>query len=76
MQYYRCKCGNAAAWSSMGISACTTCSKCGSDLAQSPEGHAETPVPHEYVVKYDHNTGAPYDVCRWCWKRKSEIEKE
>ena len=74
MQFYRCKCGNATAWSSMGIHACTTCKKCGSDLANGPEGHAETPPPHEYAVEYDENTGAPYGICRVCLKTRAKIE--
>lgn len=74
MQYYRCKCGDSTAWSSMGVSACTTCKKCGSDLAQSPGGHAETPAPHEYVTKYDQDTGTPYERCSRCMDRRTEIE--
>lgn len=73
MQYYRCKCGNSTAWTSMGVPGCTSCSKCGSDLAQGPEGHGEV-EPHTFVTKYDQNTGAPYEVCRQCMRRKSDLE--
>ena len=75
MQYYRCKCGNATAWTSMGVPGCTRCSKCGSDLAQGPEGHSDKPDDHAYVTKYDQNTGAPYEVCRTCYKRRSDLEE-
>lgn len=75
MQYYRCKCGSVTAWTSMGVAPCTSCKKCGSDLAQGPEGHAESPAPHEYVTRYDQTTGKPYEVCSVCMGKKEEIEK-
>ena len=73
MQYYRCKCGNAKAWTSMGVPGCVRCSKCGSDLAQSPQGHSDKPDEHDFVTKYDQNTGEPYDVCRRCMARRDEL---
>lgn len=73
MQYYRCKCGETASWSSMGVARCERCSKCGSDLALGPDGHLE-PVSHEYVTKYDQNTGVPYEVCRGCLQRRTDVE--
>ena len=75
MQYYRCKCGKSEAWTSMGVSECATCKHCGSDLAMGPEGHAETPAPHEYVAKYNEDTGIPYEVCRRCLRRRVDLEK-
>ena len=75
MQYYRCKCGNATAWTSMGVPECSRCSKCGSDLAQSPAGHSE-PTPHEFTTRYDHHTGAPYDVCKTCHRLRSELAED
>jgi hypothetical protein len=74
MQYYRCKCGKMTAWTTMGVHACTKCPKCGSDLAQGPESHSE-PEPHEYVTKYDVNTGVPYEICQTCHRRRLELEK-
>lgn len=65
MQSYRCKCGNLLASTSMGVAACTRCGKCGSNLAQGPKLHAD-PEPHEWVTKYDQNTGAPYERCSKC----------
>lgn len=72
MQFYRCKCGNATSWTSMGVPACMACDECGSSLAQSPGGHADT-KPHDYVVRYEHNTGRPYEMCRVCMRRRDEI---
>jgi len=73
MQYYRCKCGKTKAWTSMGVPLCSSCKHCGSDLAQSPESHGD-PEPHEYVTKYDPDTGVPYERCRLCLHKRSEIE--
>lgn len=46
MIFYRCKCGKSTAHSSMGVSACDTCDKCGSTLATGPNSHQE-PKPHD-----------------------------
>ena len=75
MQYYRCRCGHSQAWGSMGPASCARCPKCGSDLALGPSGHSE-PKPHEYVTKYDPNTGAPYEVCTLCFRKRAELESE
>src|SRR5580704_17943202 len=75
MQYYRCKCGDHTAWTSMGVPSCVTCKKCGSDLAQSPDGHSD-PEPHSYKTKYNENTGEPYEICSYCMNKRSEIEAE
>jgi hypothetical protein len=59
----------------MGVAACIRCSTCGSDLAQAPDLHTE-PVPqHDYVTKFDQNTGEPYQVCRRCFQRQDEEEE-
>lgn len=73
MQYYRCKCGGSESWTSMGVSACSRCGRCGSDLAQGPTTHSD-PAPHEFVTKYDTNTGAPYERCRQCSRLKTDLE--
>jgi hypothetical protein len=72
MQYYRCKCGNATAYGSMGPAPCTRCSKCGSDLALGPSGHSE-PDAHTFVTRFDPTNGDPYEVCKRCMRRKSEL---
>lgn len=74
MQTYRCKCGEVTSWTSMGVPACVRCPKCGSDLAPGPNSHRD-PAPHDFVVKYDQNTGAPYDICKNCLRRRAELEK-
>jgi hypothetical protein len=53
----------------MGVSPCSRCDKCGSDFAQGPNEHEE-PALHEYVTKYDQNTGKPYEICRRCMEHK------
>lgn len=75
MQYYRCKCGNATAWTSMGVPSCSRCAKCGSDLAQSPSGHSE-PEAHKFKTMYDQHTGVPYEVCTLCHCRRSELVED
>jgi hypothetical protein len=75
MKYYRCKCGKATAWSSMGVYSCVSCRDCGTTLAQSPSGHTE-PKPHEYVTRYDEITGKPYERCQRCFQTRAEIESE
>ena len=67
MQYYRCKCGKREAWSSMGVRDCQGCSECGTTLAQHPDYHKDT-APHEWVKRYNQNTGKPYMVCENCMK--------
>jgi hypothetical protein len=59
----------------MGVPACSSCNHCGSDFAQSPEGHSE-PDPHEYVIRYNELTGVAYELCMRCMKKRSEIEEE
>jgi hypothetical protein len=47
MIFYRCKCGQASAWSSMGVAACDVCPACGSTLGAGPHSHPE-PVAHDF----------------------------
>ena len=58
----------------MGVPQCVRCSACGSDFAQGPDQHSD-PEPHDYVTKYDQNTGDPYQVCRRCFARQDEEEE-
>lgn len=76
MQNYRCKCGECWAYTSMGVSPCARCSKCGSDLAQGPTLHQE-PKPHHvmaFPVETDDGKGT-LSRCWWCQKKLSQIEK-
>src|SRR5580700_10927309 len=74
MMFYRCKCGFSQAHTSMGVPACSRCPKCGSDLAPGPNVHSE-PEPHEFVTKYDQNTGAPYQRCKRCFRTQAELDE-
>lgn len=48
MLFYRCKCGNAKAWTSMEVPRCSTCPCCGSTLATGPD-HPPA-EPHDWVT--------------------------
>jgi len=69
MQHYRCKCGEATAFGSMPPTDCQGCDKCNTTYAQSPEGHSE-PKAHEWITKYNQNTGEAYEVCDKCYTKK------
>lgn len=75
MIFYRCKCGKAKCWSSMGPTRCFKCDECGSDLASGPENHRE-PLPHEFVetkVTTDYGEKT-LTRCSHCMKTKAQIE--
>jgi hypothetical protein len=76
MQYYRCKCGSAQSWTSMGVSRCSKCSTCGSDLAQSPDSHRD-PEPHSFVAgDVETDAGpAPLSRCQWCGYTRKQLAK-
>lgn len=67
MQYYRCKCGKSESWGSMPPRKCDGCPTCNTTLAPHPDYHKE-PDPHEFVTRYDEQTGEPYKVCINCSK--------
>lgn len=72
MQYYRCKCGGSTSWTTMGVRRCQLCPKCGSDLAQGPDGHRE-PEPHQWRPQFDPHTGARApDVCINCLTKRKD----
>ena len=74
MNFWRCKCGEVTSWESgCPPQPCEACDKCGSTLAMSPESHVE-PVSHEWITKYDQNTGKPFEICGRCMRRKKELE--
>ena len=75
MQYYRCKCGNSTSYGSMPPASCTRCGKCKSNLSISPDFHSE-PLMHDFVTKYDGNTGEPYEYCRRCHISKTDPQEE
>ena len=76
MQYYRCKCGFMAAWTSMGVPCCSWCEKCESDLAPSSDMHNTKRIPHEmtaHSVQIDAGH-AVLSRCRWCMRTRKELE--
>lgn len=52
---------------------CQGCDKCNTTYAQHPDYHSE-PNPHEWITKYNQNTGEPYEVCSMCYKHKINIK--
>lgn len=76
MQYYRCKCGHSTAWGSYSPYLCDSCSKCGSDLAPSPDSH-QTPVNHTFVpYPVETDEGTKYlSKCQYCHRTRKELEK-
>jgi len=63
----------------MGVDRCAQCSKCGSDLAESPDGHAP-PEPHRMVqepVKATTDDGEKtvgfITTCKWCGRTATDI---
>lgn len=76
MRYFRCKCGESTAWSSMGMQPCDVCEKCGSTYAESPLTHMD-PIPHDWKLRYDVITGEPsHEVCIRCMRIRLLSEKE
>ena len=72
MQYYRCKCGKHEYWGSGMVPAkCEGCEECNTTLEQNPENH-RTPEAHDWVTKYDENTGEPYRRCRICYQKEKK----
>ena len=70
MIYYRCKCGKAESWSSMGVSPCRGCSECNTTLATSPDNHL-TPAPHQWTKEFNSGSGARIDdVCMNCLTKR------
>lgn len=72
MIYFKCKCGKMEFFGSgMMPNDCDGCTECGTTLATSPEGHKEI-APHEWIIKYDENTGKPYRRCKKCYQKEKE----
>lgn len=71
MLYYKCKCGKCEFWGSgMSPYACQVCDECGTTMLKNLDGTYVEPKPHEYVAKYNQNTGKPYKICKWCLEKK------
>jgi len=47
---------------------CDGCPDCNTTLEIHPDYH-KTPEPHDWVTKYDENTGKPYRICQRCYRR-------
>lgn len=62
-------------YGSMPPSPCTSCSKCKTNLAIHPKFCGD-PIPHEFITKYNENTGQPYKTCRVCWRTEKELTEE
>jgi len=77
MRYYRCKCGNETAWSSMGVAACQACAECHSTLAESPNSHAQ-PEPHDWTEHWKEGPASSEPqkerICRRCMAREDITE--
>ncbi len=74
MQYYRCKCGAAESWGSMGPDPCYGCAKCGTTLDLAPNLHRD-PIPHEMIegtVMTDDGE-KPLTRCRFCQKTRASL---
>ena len=70
---YKCKCGKAVAWSSMGKQPCQGCDKCGTQYSMFIKGPFPERIPHDWQPKYNENTGAQD---WWICKRCSRLTKE
>lgn len=66
-----CKCGKCEAWvSGMPLHACDVCDECGTPLAYPGMVHPE-PIPHDWKVKYNENTGKPaHERCSRCMAKR------
>ena len=75
MQYYRCKCGLRRMFGSDTPRPCEGCDQCNTTLEQDPDHHT-TPEPHQWVTKYNQNTGARKQVCRHCLVENEDFTDE
>ena len=71
MQNWRCKCGESTAFGSMWPQDCEGCNQCNTTYAQHPDHH-KIREPHEWKIRYNENTGKPYQMCNKC----SHIDRE
>jgi hypothetical protein len=71
--YWRCKCSEHEYYESgMPPRGCEICTKCGSTMGTGKNFHLE-PEEHEWEIKFDPNTGEPYEICKKCYNRKDRL---
>lgn len=77
MRLYRCKCGENASWSSIGVASCEGCDLCNTTLEEYAGLH-KTPEPHRWSVEWviDKKTGDRWQerVCVRCYHRERLVE--
>lgn len=71
MMILRCKCGDKTCYTSMGSQDCEGCEKCNTTFAAHPDNHNEL-KPHEFITKYNSDTGKPYKWCKRCGQKDQE----
>ena len=71
MKYAKCKCGQSEFWGSgMEPNRCQPCLTCGTTKWFNPSH--PLPESHEWITKYDENTGEPYKICSLCMTRMGD----
>jgi len=75
MKTLRCKCGEKVLHTSMGSFDCEGCEKCQTTYAGHPDHHKPL-QPHEWINKYNQNTGKPYKYCARCGQIDEESYKQ
>lgn len=70
-----CKCGEELLYTSMGATNCQGCEKCNTSFNRHPidvDGEMvweNIPLePHEWMEKFNQNTGKPYKICKHCYQ--------
>lgn len=83
MIYKTCQCGKAESWSSgMPYYDCQGCKECGTTFGSTvmEDGKPVTKFKplkeHEFIIRYNTNTGKPYKMCKWCYHIDKESYKE
>lgn len=74
MQHLRCKCGKATCMTSMGVPNCQGCEECKTTYSFHPDYHEEL-APHDWIEKFNSDTGKPYKMCNRCGNRDKESYK-
>ena len=58
-------------WTSMGSQDCQGCEECKTTYSGHPDHHKPL-QPHQWVKRFNGNTGKPYNVCKVC----AELDEE
>ena len=76
MKFHQCKCGKRQYFESgMLPQPCQGCDECNTTLTTRPDRH-KTPEPHDFVIRYDSNTGKPKRLmCQRCFESAPLPEK-